>query len=113
MDDPLAALERAERRARERRLAAQAEADRIAAEAAERVAAIEAALPVRIEARLAELRATYAHAIAEAVAAIEAEPSPPGPQAVEPLRRPRDAPAIAEAAGILVRAVLGEADDCR
>lgn len=112
MDDPLATLERAERRARERRLAAQAEADRIAAEAAERVAAIEAELPAQIEARLAELRATYARAIDEAVAAAEGELLSSGSSAAEPALRTRDAPRIAEAAGILVRAVLGEDRDC-
>lgn len=112
MDDPLATLERAERRARERRLAAQADADRIAAEAAERVAAIEAGLPARIEARLAELRATYARAIDDAVAAVEGELLSSGPTAAEPTVRTRSEPRIAEAAGILVRAVLGEDRDC-
>lgn len=110
MDDPLAILERAERRARERRLTALAEADRIAAEAAERVAAIEAALPARIEARLAELRAAHARATAEEVAAIEGAAEAATAGAREP--RPVSEARIAEAARILVRAVLGEDDSC-
>jgi adenosylmethionine-8-amino-7-oxononanoate aminotransferase len=107
MEDPLAVLERAERWARERRLAALAEADRISAEAAARVAAIEAERPARIEARLAELRAAYARATAEQVAAVETDPLDRGAAAV-----PADPARIAEAAEVLVRAVLGEVDGC-
>lgn len=122
MDDPLAILERAERRARERRLAALAEAEEIAAEAARRAAAIEAGLSARIEARLAELRASYERLTAEEVAAIEGWP---GALSAAPdtgasaagggaASRPADAiePRLAAAAEILVRAVLGEDEGC-
>jgi hypothetical protein len=68
----VAELERVELAARERRLAAQAEADRIIAEAEAEVAAIEADLEGRIATELARVRGDcLARADAE-VAAIEA-----------------------------------------
>ncbi len=121
MDDPLATLERAERRARERRLAALAEAEEIAAEAARRAAAVEAGLPARVGVRLADLRASYARLTAEAVAAIEGWPGAPSsaPEARTSAEggvgsRPTGAvePRLAAAAEILVRAVLGEDEGC-
>jgi len=69
----VAALERAELAARERRLAAQADADRILADAAATVAAIRAGTARRVEAALTSLREGHLEAAAADVAAIEAE----------------------------------------
>jgi hypothetical protein len=102
---PLAILERAELAARERRLAATAEAEHILAAAAERAAAIEAAVPDRIAAALADLRRTHAERAAAEVQAIERELASLG---ATPLPGRDDA--FSAAVELVVAAVLGERD---
>lgn len=69
----VAELERAELAARERRLTAQEEADRLVAKATARAREIVAGVPDRVAAALAELRARELEAAEAEVAAVEAE----------------------------------------
>jgi hypothetical protein len=103
---PLAILERAELAARERRLAAAAEAERILAAAAERAGLIEAELPDRIAAAVAELRRAQDERatveldrIERELADLEAESG-----------RPTTKGAFRAAVDLVVAAVLGERD---
>lgn len=98
-------LEQAELAARERRLAAEAEADRLLEAARQRVREIEAGLEARIAAALADLRRAHLERAEAEVAAIEAE------LAGRARRLPADAatsPAFDEAVELVVGAVLGE-----
>jgi hypothetical protein len=112
----LIVLEGAELAARERRLAAVAEAERIVAAATERAAAIEAAIPGQVEAALADRRREHEVRAASAVAAIEAELADLERAVARPdLERagPRGAatdPAFEAAVALVVAAVLGETD---
>jgi hypothetical protein len=101
----LAALERAELVARERRLTAMAEAERIVGAATERASAIEAALPERIAAALAARRDEHRERTAAAIAAIDEELAEFERRAVPP--GPSD-PAFERAVELVVAAVLGE-----
>lgn len=65
-------LEQVERDARERRLAAESEAERIRAAASKTAAGIAASVPAQIAAALAELRSRHLAAAEVEVAAIEA-----------------------------------------
>jgi hypothetical protein len=65
------ALERVELDARERRLTAQSEADRIRAGAASTAAGLAGGVPARIAAALSELRARHLDAAAAEVAVVE------------------------------------------
>lgn len=108
----VAELERVELAARERRLTAAAEADRILAEAATAVAAIDAGVDARIESSLRDLRAAYlARADAE-VAGIEAALDEPaaGDRTDDGGEARSDAGTAGFEAAVerLVRAVLGE-----
>lgn len=104
---PLAILERAELAARERRLTASAEADRILAAADERVVAVEAAIPGRIQAALDGLRAAHDERAAAEVRVIDEEL-----RALE-AATPRGGSDRASAAAVdlVVAAVLGERPD--
>jgi hypothetical protein len=66
-------LERVELAARERRLTAEMEAERIGAVAAATVTAIEVAVPARVTTALAALRAGYLERAAAEVASVERE----------------------------------------
>jgi hypothetical protein len=66
-------LERVELAARERRLTAETEAERIGAAAAAAVTAIEAAVPERVTAALTAMRSGYLERAAAEVASIERE----------------------------------------
>ena len=97
-------LERAELQARERRLSAQSEADRIRAAAHVTAGEISASVPERITTALAELRAQHVVAadaeVAEAGANLDAPAAPSGEEAEYP---------VADAAvELLVAAVLAE-----
>lgn len=97
-------LERAELQARERRLSAQSEADRIRAAAQATAGDISASVPARITAALAELRAQHVAAadaeVAVADARLDAASTPSGQEAEYP---------VADAAvELLVAAVLAE-----
>ena len=101
------ALERAELAARERRLAAAAEAERIVEDAGAKARAVGDAVEGRIAATLAERRETLIGAARAEAAVIEAETealAPTAPVTAEPERRA----AIERAAERLVAAVLGE-----
>lgn len=101
----LAALERAELAARERRLAAMAEAERIVGAATERARAIEAEVPERTEAAVAARRDEHLERTAAAIAAIDEELVAFERGAVLP--GPAD-PAFERAVELVVAAVLGE-----
>ena len=97
-------LERVELAARERRLSAETEAERIRASATATVAEIESAVPARMTAALAELRAGYLARAAAEVASVERELA---------LRDDADTPeappaGLAAAVDLLVAAVLAE-----
>jgi hypothetical protein len=100
-EDVVGALERAELSARERRLAAESEAEQLLADAARAVATIEAEVPARIERALADQRARHLGAAQAEVAAIEARlAEAPEPASVaQPSRG---------AVALLVAAVLAE-----
>jgi hypothetical protein len=101
------ALERAELAARERRLTAAAEAERIMEEARSMARAIDAAVDGRATSALAERREALMAAASAEAAAIEAEIDALGPTfpvTADPERRA----AIERAAERLVTAVLGE-----
>jgi hypothetical protein len=101
----LAALERAELAARERRLAAMAEAERIVAVATERARAIEAELPERVAAAVAARRREHRERTAAAIAAVDGELATFERRAIQP--GPSD-PAFERAVELVVVAVLGE-----
>jgi len=109
-------LERVELAARERRLTAETEAEEIRAAAAVAVADIEAGVPARITARLAELRAGYLDRAAAEVAAADRElaacapaGAPAGPvAAAEAVGGEPDPAALEPAVELLVAAVLAE-----
>jgi hypothetical protein len=100
---PLATLERAELAAREKRLAASAEADRIMADATERATAIATGVPDRIMAALAELRHAHDERAAREIAGIERELA-----ALETASGSDGDGAFATAVDLVVAAVLGE-----
>ncbi len=125
----LARLERAELAARERRLAAEAEAERILEAAGATVGGIDAGVPARIATALAELRARHIRRAHDEVAAIEAElaelelnvgnrpqqedwPVDSGPAEAPvdsgPAEAPIDHGAFESAVQLVVAAVLGE-----
>jgi hypothetical protein len=101
---PLAILERAELAARERRLAAGAEADDILAAAEERVAAIEAETPDRVAAAIVDVRRRHEERAEAEVQAIGRELAdlPASPARVD------GETAFAAAVELVVAAVLGE-----
>jgi hypothetical protein len=101
----LAALEQAELAARERRLAAVAEAERIVAAATERARAIEDAIPSRADAARADRRREHEDRAARDVAAIEAELADLEREAAHGAA---PAPAFEDAVALVVAAVLGE-----
>lgn len=101
---PLAILERAELAARERRLAANAEAEEILAAAGLRVAAIEAETPDRVAAALADLRLRHDERADAEVRAIEQELAE---LTASPARVEQET-ATATAVELVVAAVLGE-----
>jgi hypothetical protein len=100
---PLATLERAELAAREQRLGAAAEADRIIAAATDRAAAIAAGVPDRIAAAVAELRRAYDERARHEIEQIERELA-----MLEATPQTTADPAFAAAVELVVRAVLGE-----
>lgn len=102
----LGELERAELAARERRLAAESEADAIRTGAADSVAEIEAALPARIAAALAESRARHEAAADAEIAALDARPSRGTGTGAGAEALPEAT--IGRAAELLMAAVLGE-----
>ncbi len=101
----LAALERAELAARERRLAAMAEAERIVAVATERARAIEAELSERIAVAVATRRREHRERTETAIAVVDEELAEFERRAVLP--GPAD-PAFERAVDLVVAAVLGE-----
>lgn len=102
---PLAVLERAELAARERRLAAGAEAERMLADAAARVASIESETPDRVASALGNLRSTHESRASAEVVAIERELASLDARP----RRPGTDAAFTAAVELVVAAVLGEA----
>jgi vacuolar-type H+-ATPase subunit H len=101
---PLAILEQAELAARERRLAANAEAEEILAAAGLRVAAIEAETPDRVAAALQDVRHRHDERADAEARAIEQELAD---LPALPARGGQD-PAFAAAVELVVAAVLGE-----
>ncbi|OGO54144.1 MAG: hypothetical protein A2Z32_10425 [Chloroflexi bacterium RBG_16_69_14] len=97
-------LERVELAARERRLFAETEAERVRAAATSAVADIESAVPARVTAALAELRAGYLDRAAAEVASVERELAP----CDEPAAPDAPPPGLAAAVDLLVAAVLAE-----
>ena len=97
-------LERVELAARERRLTAESEAERVGAAAAATVTEIESAVPARVASALAELRAGYLERAAAEVASIE--------RALlardEPVASEAGRPNLDAAVGLVVAAVLAE-----
>lgn len=103
-------LEQVERDARERRLAAESEAERIRAEAAAAAAEITAGVPARIASALADLRARHLAEAEAEVSAIEQRLAADGrPGGGIPAGGP---PTVTDAAvELLVGAVLAEGSD--
>lgn len=100
----VAALERAELAARERRLAAEAEADAILAAAEAQVVSIEAGVGPRIDAALAELRTEIMVRAGDEFAALTVDPAvDAAADAAAAAVDPVDA-----TVGMVVAAVLGE-----
>jgi hypothetical protein len=104
------ALERVELDARERRLTAQSEADRIRAAAASTAAGIAAGVPAKIAAALAGLRTRHLDAAAAEVAGVEERLA--ADRVVAETESPRDAAPVRTvpdaALDVLVAAVLAE-----
>lgn len=100
----LAALEQAEMAARERRLAASSEAERIISAARERASAISAGADQRVEAALDELRRTTEAAADAAIEDLEASASREASMG----HRTAD-PSVEQAVSVVVAHVLGEA----
>ena len=110
MDDgPLAVLERAELEARERRLTAVSEAERIRAAADEIVARIDADVPGRIQSAIEALRLRHETRATVEIAEIERELAALGDD--EPVVQSDDEPAdagLSAAASLIVAGVLAE-----
>jgi len=107
-------LERVELAARERRLTAETESERIRSETDAAVAAIEAGVPERIAAALAELRAGYLARAAAEVATVEAELASVDverPVNAAPVVPDPSGAAFESAVGLLVAAVLAESGE--
>lgn len=103
-------LEQVERHARERRLAAESEADRLRAAAAAAAAEITAGVPARIAAALADLRARHLAEAEAEVAAIEGRLAADGGPGGGP--PDGESPVVTDAAvELLVGAVLAEGSD--
>ncbi len=98
-------LEHAELAARERRLAAEAEADRLLEAARQTVRKIEAGVEARIAAALADLRRSQLERAEAEVAAIEDELAS---RVRQPVTAPSASPAFEATVELAVGAVLGE-----